>query len=122
MTPSSPSSATSPEARSQVADNCIYVDHGESCDVLTEKLRRARKEHTCCECGDAIKPGDLYEDSDGLWDGMWAKHRTCARCVNVRADYFVGWTYTMMVEDFYNAHGFDYRDGIPADFTPCGVA
>ena len=99
--------------------NCIYTDADESYEIGEAKLRKARKEWVCCECDDPITPGDLYEHFKGRYDGMWDQFRTCARCVNVRTDFFRGWFFTMMVEDFKDAHGFDYRDGIPADFTPC---
>lgn len=102
-----------------MSDNCIYVDFDETYDVGEAKLRKARKVWKCCECGDDIESGDLYEDFRGCYDGAWDQYRTCARCVNVRTDYFHGWLYTGMVEAFIDAHGFDYRDGIPADFAPC---
>jgi hypothetical protein len=92
---------------------------GEPATIYREELRRARKQYSCGECGDPIKVGALHEVSTGLWDGKWYTHRTCARCVNVRTDYFYRWIYGCMVEDFIEAHGFDYRDGIPADFGPC---
>lgn len=102
------------------AGNCIYIGDYNEPDVYNAKLRRARKPRVCGECGDAIERGDIYEHVTGLWDGRWDKHDTCARCVNVRTDFFRGWLFGQMVEDFMDAHGFDYRDGIPADFAPCG--
>lgn len=101
--------------------NCIYVGDYDPPEVYSQVLRRARREHTCCECGETITPGDLYEVAKGKWDGDWNEYKTCARCVNVRTDYFRGWFFGLMVEDFEATHGFDYRDGIPADFTPCGT-
>ncbi|MCH7908689.1 MAG: hypothetical protein IIB38_03625 [Candidatus Hydrogenedentes bacterium] len=103
-----------------MTDNCIYSDDGEPFEVSTRKLRHARKPHQCTECGGEILPGDLYEHIAGLSDGEWCSYKTCARCCNVRDDFFVAWTYGTMVEDFQCEHGFDYRDGIPEDFTPCG--
>jgi len=50
---------------------------------------------------------------------VWASWRTCARCLLVAADYFVGRTLGTMVEDFECEHGVDYRQGIPAHVTPC---
>ncbi len=88
--------------------------------MSTTKLRRARKAWECCECCETIQPGDLYEHMRGLYEDEWDTYRTCARCCNVRKDFFVGHVFACMVEDFQGAHGFDYRDGIPADFTPCG--
>ena len=98
---------------------CIWSDEGEAYVVSETKTVRARKEHLCCECGETIAVGDLHEHLRGLCDGFWESLRTCARCVNVRTDYFAAWTYTMMREDFRAEHGFDYVDGIPTDFAPC---
>jgi uncharacterized protein with PIN domain len=102
--------------------NCINVgvyDGGP--DVSRTEMRRAAKEHRCCECDEPIQKGDLHEYYTGLWDGVWNSYRTCARCTNVAEDFFRGRVFTMMVEDFKDAHDFDYRDGIPAGFTPCGA-
>ena len=104
-----------------MADNCIYVGCDESYEFFTEKLVRGRRPWTCGECGDDIAVGDLHEHFKGMYDGDWEHHRTCARCLNVRKDFFREWMFTHMVEDFQEAHGFDYRDGIPADLTPCGA-
>lgn len=98
--------------------SCIWSE-GEPFDVCSAKTVRARKEHRCCECGDPISVGDLHEHVRGLCDGAWGSWRTCARCLNVRTDYFGNWTFGLMREDFQAEHGFDYVDGIPADFAPC---
>ncbi len=102
-------------------DNCIWVDEGESYDHGSVAVRTARKDYVCCECGDAIPAGSKYEDFWGVYDGQWDNHRTCARCAQVAIDFFRGRIFGQMVEYFSEDHGFDYRDGIPADFTPCGA-
>ena len=45
--------------------------------VFDQIDRRARKHHTCCECGFVIHPGDVYEETRGLWDGRWDTYKTC---------------------------------------------
>ena len=103
-----------------MASNCITVDWDyEVPEFFHSKMRRARKAHRCCECPETIQPGDLHDYAVGKWDGEVIEFRTCARCSNVAADYFDGRIYGGMYEDFFQAHGFDYRDGIPADFAPC---
>lgn len=100
--------------------SCVYVGDYEEADFYSASLRRARKEYRCCECDDTILPGDLHEYVCGRWDGLFATYRTCARCVNIRADYFPdGWLFGSMAESWQEAHGFDYRDGIPEGFAPC---
>lgn len=100
---------------------CIDVYDGD-CEarVHDERLVRARKGHKCTECRETIKPGALYERVRGLWeDRGWSEFKTCARCVNIRRDYFRTWFYGFMVEHFKETHGFDYRDGLPEGFGPC---
>jgi hypothetical protein len=51
---------------------------GPSC--FTQKTVRARKAHTCAECGTAIRPGDAYQRITGIWDGSpgrYARHPEC---------------------------------------------
>ncbi len=102
-------------------NNCIWSDWGEPFEVMTTYTRKARKPWVCCECGDAIALGQTYEHNTALYEGEWSDYRTCARCAMVAIDFFRGRTFCSMVEDFEDAHGFDYRKGIPADFTPCGA-
>ena len=45
--------------------------------------RHARKEHTCDECGLAIKPGQHYRLVSGKFDGRFWQAKACHRCVEV---------------------------------------
>ena len=49
--------------------------------------RLSRKEHKCCECGQAITPGTKYEYSSGIWDGRPDSFKTCMSCVEIREEY-----------------------------------
>ena len=101
-------------------DSCI--DAGEwmdPCTTISSKVVTARKEHRCCECGEAIQPGRKYERDVVAFDGDFSTYKTCARCANIRRDYFRSWVYGECVEAFHETHGFDYRDGLPPDFAPC---
>ncbi len=87
-----------------------------SCDVdcppsvATTTWRKARKQHTCCECGDPIKPGDRYEYVSGCWDGRWDDHHTCKTCVAIRERYCPhGWCYGELAQQIEECLGFDYR-------------
>lgn len=54
-------------------------------DYYRAKIRRARKEHHCYECGRTIKAGEQYEDAFGVYRGESTYHpKTCERCVNIR--------------------------------------
>lgn len=48
--------------------------------MYREDYRKARKQHTCCECQMPILPGERYQEVFGIWDGDAALHRTCAVC------------------------------------------
>jgi hypothetical protein len=47
------------------------------------EIRRARKEHKCCECGGRMLPGEQYEHVRGKWDGFVDTYDTCARCCDL---------------------------------------
>ena len=98
---------------------CIDIDHGGGPRVFRTEVRTARKHHMCCECGETIEPGRKYEYVRGLWEDDWNEYKTCARCANIRSDFFNSYIYGHCVEHFQEVHGFDYRDGIPKDFAPC---
>lgn len=53
---------------------------GESPSAWSEGWRRARKEHSCCACHEAIRPGDRYHFLSGIWDGHPNAYKHCARC------------------------------------------
>ena len=102
-------------------NNCCCLDFDyESPEMHSQRLRRARKPHICCECHETIPAGALYEFVWGKWDGQFNTYKTCARCANIRDEYFTcGFGYGCLVSDFRECFDFDYRDGIPADFAPC---
>lgn len=57
-----------------------------SCDsaagpaVYREETIKARVEHQCFECGQAIQRGARYVAISGLWDGRWDNFKRCLRC------------------------------------------
>ena len=92
--------------------SCCCVTGYDYPDVYVPRIIKARKEHTCDECGEAIRPGTLYEHVRGLWDGVWSTHRTCHPCVLIRRDFFsCGFIHGEMREHFSECNGFDYVDG-----------
>lgn len=48
-------------------------------------MRKARKEHRCCECSNTIKIGDIYEYVSGIWDNQASSYKTCGLCADVRS-------------------------------------
>lgn len=57
---------------------------GEGPSAYWESHRKARKEHICCECGSEIKKGETYQVCEGIWDGEFARYKTCCVCEKVR--------------------------------------
>jgi len=56
-------------------------------DVYHEEMRKARKEHTCCECDRTIEPGESYHHVTGKWEDEWSTFKTCLGCSRIR-DHF----------------------------------
>jgi hypothetical protein len=54
---------------------------------MTTTIRRARREHRCCECDGTIKVGDTYEYVSGVWDNQGASFKTCLACAGIRKWY-----------------------------------
>ena len=54
--------------------------------VLEENRRKARRHHTCVECGGKIEPGTTYLDIRGCWDGEWDHYRQCELCNTAMKD------------------------------------
>lgn len=65
--------------------DCSY-DNADQPEAYTQNTVRARKKHTCNECGSIIQPGELYERFTGIWNGIPATFKTCIPCVNMRDD------------------------------------
>ena len=69
-------------------------------DGFTQKVRKARKTHTCGECGRGITPGELYTYESGIWEDGPESYKTCNDCVSLRHlvdDFIYGYLY----EDLY---------------------
>jgi hypothetical protein len=78
---------------------CEIEMEGESLENCLEKIRKARKKHTCCECGGSIKLGDKYEDVKGFYLHRLATYKTCVLCKEIRECFFCSWIYTSLYED-----------------------
>ena len=56
-------------------------DEGQS--IYWESWPKARKTHTCCECGSQIDPGEEYYRLSGIWDGKFSRFKMCLICKDV---------------------------------------
>lgn len=94
--------------------SCICHTDYESPSVAGCKDVVARKTHRCCECGEAINPGDTYERVRGCWDGSWSEFKTCAICARIRADMCDCWEYGTLWDDLWETNGLN-PDQPPTD-------
>ena len=49
-------------------------------------MRKARKDHKCCECHGTIKRGEKYHYHHGVWCGEAASYKVCTDCEMLRTD------------------------------------
>jgi hypothetical protein len=57
------------------------VDSAEACTISRSADRKARKTYKCSECGNPIRPGELYRFATFLYDGRWSEDRMCRYCM-----------------------------------------
>lgn len=90
--------------------SCTIDDYEEAACSST-KLRKARKEHICCECGEKIQSGEQYEYVSGIWSGKPDEFKTCILCKRIREDlFYCGWIYGGLQEMIYECLGFNYLE------------
>lgn len=92
--------------------DCSYFrcDYEEP-SIFRREMRRARKEHRCCECFRVILPGEEYEHDSGLWDGRWDRYKTCLGCSRIREAFCSsGCVYGELVEAVADCIGFYYTE------------
>ena len=96
------------------------VDDGDYEEVRcsTVTIRKARKQHECCECQQPIVPGKKYEETTVInHDGYPDRFRTCLPCAAIRAHYCPhGWIWGCLAETIMDCLGLDYR--LPASEIP----
>lgn len=63
---------------------CIGSEPDGMCDFYNKETRKARKEHTCCECHRIIHRGEVYVASAGKYDGDFFSDKTCAICDEIK--------------------------------------
>ena len=60
-----------------------YCSDGEPVTCYTSKRPKARVQHKCGDCGEAIPPGQHYIWEQFMWEGRWQVLRTCLACQDV---------------------------------------
>jgi hypothetical protein len=86
------------------------IDNYDSAEFVSETFPIARKEYKCCECGEAIEPGQKYQRYMGKWDGEFEAFITCMGCYRIRMQYCRrGWEFGGLAYQIGDCLGFDYR-------------
>ena len=76
-----------PELETGDCNVCVLGYDGDEAEFYSSEIRKARKQHKCCECGGAILPGQSYEHVAGRWDGHMGTYKTCSLCVEIRTKF-----------------------------------
>jgi hypothetical protein len=85
--------------------SCTCNDDYEVAEFFKASMRQARKQYVCCECGEAIRPGDRYEYIKMIFAGKFEAHRTCGVCAAIAAAFQqCGRVPRMLWEDIHNAN------------------
>lgn len=81
------------------ADVCLSMDHDGN-KFQSSQLRKARKPHKCCECGETIPAGATYEYYSACsCDGDFFDAKTCVICLDIRNALVCGmWIFEMLWE------------------------
>ena len=81
---------------------------GCSSDFWVPWIVKARKVHRCCECREAILPGEKYERIGGKSDGEMFTVKTCLPCAGIRRDFVPCLWFGDLRDDMWKLYGFDY--------------
>ena len=61
-----------------------------SVDIIEQRTRKARKQHSCDYCGSIIEKGEEYSCQKNIFDGTfyeWRTHLACSRVASAIWDY-----------------------------------
>lgn len=92
-----------------LCDCSCDLESGNDLEFLTQPV--ARKQWMCCECGEAIEPGERYSLWSLCHDGGWSKMRTCLPCARIRDSVCDCWVFGELKETIWYCLGFDYVTG-----------
>lgn len=78
------------------------IDDCERVEIFQKVDRKARKEHSCSECGRPIAIGETYHYVAGKIEGRLDTYYTCSHCM-VGQEWLLkncgGWIYTQVLEE-----------------------
>ena len=93
--------------------SCLGTYHIDAIHAETSnrKIRKALKEHVCCECKTTIQKGERYEIVKGLWDREWRTLKTCLPCAAIGNDLPCARIHEGLRVQVQEVYGFDYVTG-----------
>ena len=98
--------------------SCLIVcDNDNGPKAFTEQNRKAKKRHTCCECGRIIEIGEIYRYESGIWENP-ESYKICLDCISIRDVYFCGYVYGQLWEEMNEIiEQSDGNIGLPSRLT-----
>lgn len=67
---------------------CLQGYDFEPWEFFNSEIRKARKAHTCAECGETILPGQSYEHLWAKADGTMSTQDSCLMCVEIAEAFY----------------------------------
>lgn len=89
-----------------------YCDFDNAPTFYSESCHTAKKQHTCCECGSSIDPGEKYEKAVGVWEGKFLTFKTCEICQKIKNEALSDGHECIAFECLYETVGSDYEYAI----------
>lgn len=84
---------------------CLSSYDGE-CEMYSARIRTARKQHVCEECGAAIIPRQAYEYVWGKSEGDFWTVKTCLICAEIAKAFSCdGWMHGTLWDDMHEVMG-----------------
>lgn len=70
--------------------NICLGDDYDPPQFYNERVVKARKPYTCCECHRPINKGQQHRLATGKWEGELGSYRTCMDCYHIREAFRCG--------------------------------
>lgn len=69
---------------------CIGTNDYDVAEVYCVQMRKSRKTHRCCECGETIATGQRYEYASMIYEHEPFTFKTCSSCEEIRRHFTCG--------------------------------
>jgi len=96
--------------------SCTVPIYSDDWDGETgERIRRARKEHKCYECGETININSNYHFFSCFGNKTISNYKICKNCKIILDHFFDnGWIFGQVWDDL-NEYLYDWKNDLPSD-------